>query len=254
MKNLLHYTDTGHGETTLVFLHYFGGSSKTWAAVIELLKNSFRCIAVDLPGFGASSPLVQQPTVENTAVKVNELLQALSLKNVVLIGHSMGGKVALALAAKRPVGVKQLILVAPSPPTPEPMSNAERKSLLDAFGNKMALEKIAKGLTAEPLSVRQLKEVFDDNLRVHRSAWDGWIEEGSKEDISGQMKNIDVPVTVVTGDSDKNFSTSFLKPVLGRWLPVIKFIEMEGTGHLLPIEKPAALADCIQVVLKQVKP
>ncbi|MEJ7674662.1 MAG: alpha/beta fold hydrolase [Chitinophagaceae bacterium] len=50
----LNFVETGKGNTTLVFLHYFGGSSKSWNGVIEQLKESFHCIAIDLRGFGDS--------------------------------------------------------------------------------------------------------------------------------------------------------------------------------------------------------
>ena len=49
----LSYSDTGSGANTLVFLHYFGGSSRTWQPVIDLLAPDFRCVALDLRGWGA---------------------------------------------------------------------------------------------------------------------------------------------------------------------------------------------------------
>jgi len=51
IENGLHFTDVGKGKVTLVFLHYFGGSSNSWGKVIAELSHVFRCIAIDLPGF-----------------------------------------------------------------------------------------------------------------------------------------------------------------------------------------------------------
>ena len=53
-NDTLSFVETGKGKITLVFLHYFGGSYKTWAKVIKELSNDYRCIAIDLPGFGDS--------------------------------------------------------------------------------------------------------------------------------------------------------------------------------------------------------
>lgn len=64
----------------------------------------------------------------------------------------MGGKIALSFAAMQPSGLTSLVLVAPSPPTPEPMTDIERMQLLNAFGDKCALETSVNNITAQPLS------------------------------------------------------------------------------------------------------
>ncbi len=244
MKNELSFVDEGSGEPTLVFLHYFGGSSRTWKAVVEILKDRFHCIAIDLPGFGDSAPL-KKPTVENVTVKVIEAIEELELKNYVLVGHSMGGKMAAFIASTEPKALRSLILVAPSPPTPEPMTDKQRKDLLSAYGDKTTLKKSAEGLVAKPLSQVHLQAIVADNLRIDKTAWDGWLNEGSQEDVSSQMKNIAVPLAVISGDSDPNFSTKFLQETFRRYFPNPSFVEIKNSGHLIPIEQPQVLADAI---------
>ena len=245
MQAELNYTEEGNGEKTLVFLHYFGGSLRTWDDIINLLKKDYRCIAVDLPGFGNSTAVEGEPTLEHTVIKVQRWLEDLRLKDFVLVGHSMGGKIAQALAAKKVPGLQSFILMAPSPPIPE-LTNAEKqKELADAFGNVEALQKSAEGLVAKPLSEEKLKAIVADNLRIARQAWDGWIYTGSQEDISPQMKSVSVPLTVISGDSDPNFSTSFLKEIFNRYFTGVAFIEVKEAGHLIQIEQPQALAKAI---------
>ncbi len=241
MKGGLYFTEVGSGEPALVFLHYFGGSSNTWDGVISLLCSSFRCIAIDLPGFG-DSPVAEDFSVDASAKEISYLLKHLALKKFVLVGHSMGGKIALAVAASRPIGLNGLVLVAPSPPTPEPGDNEKRRELVNAFGDRKALEKIAKGLVAKPLNEVQLKRIVDDNLRINAAAWKGWINDGSQQDITSQMKNIDLPLTIISGEKDPNFSTGFLKNEFSRCFSTTTFIELPDAGHLLPLEAPASLA------------
>lgn len=238
----LNYRDGGSGEHTLVFLHYFGGSSKTWAAVITLLKESFRCIAIDLPGFGYSAPLPTPANVQNVAVKTANFLSSLPIHNHVLIGHSMGGKIAMQLAAMLSSTATQLILIAPSPPTPEPANADKTKELLNAYGNRTALEKIAQDLVSKQLSDDALQKIVDDNLCIAETAWKDWITIGCQEDISASITQIRLPVTVITGEDDPNFSTSLLQKEIGGCLPQARFPELQKAGHLLPVEVPEILA------------
>jgi pimeloyl-ACP methyl ester carboxylesterase len=111
---------------SLVFLHYFGGSSQAWTEVIEKLARDFHCVAPDLRGFGASDEPAENLALEDYADDVECLISTLALENFVLIGHSMGGKIALAFAARNPKNLRSLILLAPSPPTPEPIKDETR--------------------------------------------------------------------------------------------------------------------------------
>ncbi|MBA3659529.1 MAG: alpha/beta hydrolase, partial [Gemmatimonadales bacterium] len=110
----------------LVFLHYFGGSSREWAGVMDQLDGEHRCIAPDLRGFGQSGAPETGYTVRDYADDVAALVERFELTRFHLVGHSMGGKVALAFAARRPPGLEGVVLLAPSPPTPEPIGAAER--------------------------------------------------------------------------------------------------------------------------------
>ncbi len=117
----------GSNGKTIVFLHYFGGSAQSWKWVGEKLKDSFRCISITLPGFGGT-PSLQAPSIQCYAKYVQDQLSLLAVNNYNLIGHSMGGKIAMQLATDAIEGaVQQLILIAPSPPSTEPITTIEKK-------------------------------------------------------------------------------------------------------------------------------
>lgn len=128
-KSIFNFIESGAGETALVYLHYFGGSSNTWSQVIDKLNDDFHCIAIDLQGFGASQSSGKELSVSGNAQSVADVIETLQLKKYVLIGHSMGGKIALSLASRKAFGLEKLILIAPSPATPEPMNIKERAQL-----------------------------------------------------------------------------------------------------------------------------
>ncbi len=244
-NNSLNFIATGKGNTTLVFLHYFGGSSKSWNGVIEQLKESFHCIAIDLRGFGDSPQPYEQLSVNDNANDVIDLILTLQLKQFVLIGHSMGGKIALDVASQKPVGLASLILIAPSPPTPEPSNHDDRIDLITAFKDRSAIEKLIKKITAKPLMQSVFEETVQTHLKASLIAWNGWIEKGSREDISSLMQNINVPVLIISGASDPNFSTKFLNEEFLTYFPSASFVEIDG-GHLLPVEVPLEVAKFIK--------
>ena len=123
---------------TLIFLHYFAGSSRSGSEVIDRLWSTRRCIAPDLPGFGDTDPGRSRFTIDEQADAIARLIATCAIDRHVLVGHSMGGKIAMTLAARHPPGLVGLVLLAPSPSSPEPMDEDERAAALGAHGDRAA--------------------------------------------------------------------------------------------------------------------
>ena len=242
----LNYKVSGDIKTpALVFLHFFGGSLHSWDALINILQKDFYCIALDLPGFGASPAGDVFFKGNDSARQVISLLETLNINSYIMVGHSMGGKIALCLATRRLAGLKQVILVAPSPPTPEPGSDKSRKELLSTFSNPEEIKKLINKLTYKPLPERVFEEISNEHMQASKTGWDGWIKLGSQEDISSLMKEVEVPVNVICSPDDPNFPPSLLAPIFKKYLPVAKIIEIKKSGHLIPVEITSELAALI---------
>lgn len=249
-RTRLNVLEQGEGNLSLVFLHYFGGSSNSWTEVIAQLQHEVHCIALDLPGFGDSEPLAGS-TVEDVATCVAALVQQLQLQQYILVGHSMGGKIAIAIAATQPAELRSLVLLAPSPPTPEPMEETERSHLLHNRGDRATAEKTAHKITAHPLSVLLLNRVIQDNIRSSPTAWRAWLECGSRQDISAEMSKIAVPVLVVAGAEDPVISKGLLQQEVVDRLTTARLVVVPQVGHLLPIENPQAITELIQLAIRE---
>jgi len=196
---------------TLVFLHYFGGSSRAWTEVIERLAADYHCVAPDMRGFGASDSAAENFAVKDYADDAADLISVLTIENFILVGHSMGGKIALSFAARQPKGLRSLILLAPSPPTPKPIKESEREKLLNARGNRcVATETICKAAGGR-LSAKVFARAIDDNLRSSEAAWRAWLKRGSREDISAAIEKINVPVFIAAGANDENITAELLE-------------------------------------------
>jgi pimeloyl-ACP methyl ester carboxylesterase len=103
------FSDTGRGSV-VVLLHGFLGSHEIWQQTIENLSTSYRVIAIDLPGHGNTPSIGYAHSMDMMARCVKKVMDSLRLKKYVLVGHSMGGYVALAFADLYPDSLKGLCL------------------------------------------------------------------------------------------------------------------------------------------------
>ncbi|RAR71354.1 alpha/beta fold hydrolase [Flavobacterium aciduliphilum] len=104
------YTDSGKG-TAVVLLHGFLENKKMWHPFVEAWQTKFRIITIDLLGHGLSDCLGYIHTMEDQADVVHAILQELKIRKAILVGHSMGGYVALAFAELYPEYMKGLVLL-----------------------------------------------------------------------------------------------------------------------------------------------
>jgi pimeloyl-ACP methyl ester carboxylesterase len=231
----LHVEDQGSVSPALVFLHYFAGSSRSWAHVVDALSNESRCVRFDVPGFGRSPPLSAY-SVHAVAQVIAAAITRLCLERYVLVGHSMGGKLAMACAVAQPPGLAGLILVAPSPPSPEPMDERERSRLLASHGDRASAEQTVHTITRRPLPAEDVATCIADNLLTSPEAWHWWLESGSREDITDEVGRIACPVQVLVGSEDPIIPPHVIKTQVTPRLADAKCTEIAGAGHLLPFE------------------
>jgi pimeloyl-ACP methyl ester carboxylesterase len=233
----LHYDEQGSGSPALVFLHYFAGSSRSWIHVVDALAGKHRCVSIDLPGFGLTPPLSAY-NVQAMADAIAAFIRRRDLGRYILIGHSMGGKLAMACAVEKPPGLTGLILVAPSPPSPEPMEEDERKRLLSSHGDRASAEQTLQIIIRRPLSAEDKAICIDDNLRTSASGWDWWLASGSREDISSEVGGIACPVIVLGGTLDPVIPPHVITTRVTSRMTSANYIQIDGAGHLLPFEAP----------------
>ncbi len=136
-KNKIHYFDSGNGET-LLFIHGYLESAEIWRGLSEKLSGKFRVLAIDLPGHGLSDIIGTSNSMEFFATITKGLLDALSIDKVFLIGHSLGGYVALAFLELFPDSLTGYCLFHSHPlaDTPEATEKRNREILLVSAGKK----------------------------------------------------------------------------------------------------------------------
>lgn len=108
--HVVHYLTSGHG-TGLVLVHGYGGQAKKWLNAIAVLSEKYTVYAPDLPGFGDSQPLDGTYYIPELVEFIEDFVAELGLKEFYLVGHSMGGGIAVNYALKNPARIIKLVLV-----------------------------------------------------------------------------------------------------------------------------------------------
>lgn len=240
-------TEQGEGERALVFLHYWGGSSRTWDSVVSRLSALCRTVTTDHRGWGDSDSPEHGYTIADLANDAQEVIETLGLRRYILVGHSMGGKVAQLLASRRPAGLQGLVLVAPSPPSPMALPEEQRAAMAAAYDSRESIEWVLDNvLTANPLTPACREQVIADSLRGAPQAKAAWPRTAMLEDITDDVRSINVPVLVIAGELDKVDRVETLQKELLPRIAGARLQVLPGIGHLSPLEAPEAVAAAIE--------
>jgi pimeloyl-ACP methyl ester carboxylesterase len=246
----LYIREKGTRGPALVFLHYYGGSSRTWTPLIEALPADTHTVAVDLRGWGQSEKPEDGYTLASLADDVEAVIKDKGLTDYVLVGHSMGGKVAQLLASRHPVGLRGLILVAPATPTPLALPAEIRRGFSAVYDTRESIEgALEHMLVSKPLPYDLHEQVIADSLMGSPGAKAGWPLIMSQEDISDDMADIRVPVLVIAGGADRvDPVEAYMSELLPR-LADAEFHVIPGIGHLVPLQAPVQVADLVSAFL-----
>jgi pimeloyl-ACP methyl ester carboxylesterase len=237
-----------NGKPPILLIHGFVSSVYTFNRLMPLLINNFSVIAIDLPGFGRSEKSKTFIySFANYAKLIDECLQYFKLKNVTIIGHSMGGQIALYTAKLTPYKIKKLILLCSSGYLKSakksliycsylPFSRFFVERYIRKKDIKMSLENvfynksyITDELMEEFTKPLTEKDFYTSLLRLLR------YREGDL--TSEELREIQIPTLLIWGEEDKVVPLEIGQRLL-QDLPNAELITYEKTGHLVTEERP----------------
>ena len=236
----------------LFLLPFLAATGRQWAGVMARLEDRFRCVPIDLPGFGDAAGQAGYGVAE-MADAVAGIVRRHAPRRWLIAGHSMGGKVAAVVARRAEdgegglSGLAGLVLVAASPPCPEPMDEGERARMRSWFaGDAEARLRQARDYVAAnaggPLDPAVLEGAAADVARMDRAAWVAWLDGGSREDWSERIGVLRTPALVIAGETDPALGPEAQRRHVVPHLAAHRLEVLPGAGHLLPLERPAELA------------
>ena len=243
------YAGAGQDGDVVLLVHGYGGDRNSWLFLQEPLAARYRVYALDLPGHGTSAKDVGEGSLSVLADAVTGVLDALGAERAHLVGHSMGGAVALAAAARDPARIASLTLIAPSGFGPE-INAGYLRGFADAQTRRELKAVIGQLFDDESLVTRQL---VDDLLAYKRlDGVDEALHALADTLLDGDVQRADsaalvaaiggaVPVTVVWGRGDRIIPAAQAEAVAGADHRLI-----DGAGHMPHMERPAEVQAAIE--------
>jgi sigma-B regulation protein RsbQ len=242
----------GSGDTTLVFLHGWSGDREYWKNQVEVFAADYRVVALDQAGHGESGKNREHWTVSSLAGDVVSVAKALGLKRMILIGHSMGGPIALMAAERMPGKVVAVVAV-------DTLQNAEFKRPEEMSKKFLAdMEADYEG-TLRATFPGLLHEKTDPELRTWlltkaeaqgRTVGLGLMRDLSALDPKAGFKEAHVPIRCINSSGGYQFFVPTAIDINKKYADY-DAVMMDGVGHYPMLEKPDEFNQKLREVLKE---
>lgn len=235
----------------VVLLHGYLESMYVWDDFVPLLTPKVRVITVDIPGHGISQVLGEKHSMEAMADILSDMLDALGIERCTMVGHSMGGYITLAFAARHADKLDGLVLLSssPNPDTELKKENRRREIALVRAGKKDALARVAPETGFAEHNRRRLKSYIEDLVEcVHITEDEGIVAllNGmiDRVDQNAMLKECGVSQLFIMGKHDAYIPLEAAEQIVAN-NPQAEVAWLDESGHMGFIEQPQACADAL---------
>ena len=246
----LHYETEGEGPE-LLLISGLGGDVRNWELLLARLSRSFRVAELDNRGSGRSEKPKEPYTIEQMTADAHEFIHKVCGGHAHVLGHSMGGCIAMQLALSHPDDVDTLILLStlPSIERPHPIPGPVRKMISRTDVCPELLEEVYEAAFGPDYRKKHPSEEFVD-YRLHDDnpqpayAYLNQVHALEKFDLYNDVGKIDKRTLIITGNADEivPYENSVW---LESKIPNSMLEILDGVGHEPHIEVPDKLAECL---------
>jgi pimeloyl-ACP methyl ester carboxylesterase len=246
------YEVRGKGDTALVFLHGWCGDREYWKHQVEPFAADYRVVTLDQAGHGESGKDRKDWTVDSLAGDVEALVKELGLKRVILVGHSMGGSVALAAAKRMPGTVVAVVGVDTLQNAEFKMPDEMVKLFLDAFDKdyKGTVRVTFDGLLPEKVDPDLKKWLVTKAESQDPKMAIALMRDMTRLDGTTLMKEAKVPVRCINSTGGFQFHRPTEVAVNKKYADY-NSVAIDAVGHYPMLEKPAEFNQKLRDVLKE---
>jgi 3-oxoadipate enol-lactonase len=242
-------------NSALVFLHGIGGAARAWRGQVEAFGDRYHAIAWDMPGYGDSASL-SSVSIATLADALDVFLREVDAVKPILVGHSIGGMIVQEWLAKNPRMAQAVALVQTSPA----FGKADGDWQKEFIGTRLG--PLDRGETMRSLAPILVKELIGDDpdpagVALARDCMANVAEASYRAsmlallgfDQRKALKDINVPTLVLSGAKDKNAPAPMMAK-MATYIPSATYVEIEGVGHLVNLERPQTFNAALDEFLK----
>ncbi|MFQ5457417.1 MAG: 2-succinyl-6-hydroxy-2,4-cyclohexadiene-1-carboxylate synthase [Myxococcota bacterium] len=255
--------ESGRGEPPLLLLHGFTGSADAWRDLLPVLGKRARTVAIDLPGHGPrdrQAAALERITPAGCVAAVGARLDALGIRRAVVLGYSMGARVALRFARDHPERVAGLVLESAAFGIRDPEERAARRRADEALAAGLLRDGLAPFVDAwmrQPLFASQasLPAPVLARARAMRMESDPaglaaclrGLGQGSFPPAWDALPALRMPVLLLAGEHDAKYRDAAAEAAA--LLPRARVAIISGAGHTVHLEQPTAFAAAVEAFL-----
>ncbi len=251
----IHVIDRGSGDA-VVFLHAFPLQAAMWDYQVDAFEETHRCLAIDLPGFGASTAEEDtgRASMQHWSNLVVGVLDQLGIDKATVVGCSMGGYLAMAVVRHHPDRVERLVLCDTKAKSDDAGGAARRSEQQNQVRSGSEISSMAKGMVESFLSAGSMARpelVSYVHALADGGTAEGWI--GALEAMKGRpdsmllLRQAKVPALVIVGELDRVSPIAEARSI--RLLIKGELVVVPNVGHLPNLEDPLAFNEALAAFL-----
>lgn len=247
----LSYRTIGSGPTTAILVHGWMVSGAVYDDLVEALQAAqdgrLRLVIPDLRGTGRSSKPESGYTIAQYAEDVLAVADAVGASSFAVVGHSMGGQIAMWIAAHAPERVRGAVLLCPVPPSGMPLPD-DARALFRGSGQNREAQKTILGLACKQLSDASLERLLGDAGSVAKACVEQAFDAWTGASFADRVGEIRAP-TLVVGTDDPFLPPDFLRREIVDRIPRADLAYLPGPGHYVQVERPRETAAVLRAFL-----
>lgn len=236
---------------TLVFIHGIASTSATFSEQIEIFKEDYYILSIDLPGYGGSK-LLEINNIKNYADTVYKFLLSKKIKKPILIGHSLGGMIVQQIIADHKGFAEAAVLIATTAKFgskdlswQNKFINSRLKPLEDGKSMKEISVTAIKNITVPSTSKHLISTASKIMASISKEAYKSAILSLINFDLRHKLNNINIPILLISGDNDKQAPAKTMLS-MSKKIKYSQYYEIKNCGHLIHIEKSEIFNDIIK--------
>lgn len=234
----------GRGEYEMVLIHGLGSSAMVWDGLAPYLMGTFKVLRFELAGHGETRPM-PDPTIAGEVLRLHEFLQANDLPRPTLVGHGLGGMIALQYGLDHPADVDRLILMDAAP---RQLVGAEAKveitqQMLEDYDRFVAERYLNMSPEADITD-----QILDQALRTDSASFISLLMSSFDYDVTDRLRGMSVPMLIVGSElmfPQPEENRQVLDQIGFGEAPSLSFKRMGMTGHFMMLERPVYIASVV---------